>query len=97
MHAARSAHADNSGGVQVLVDIGCAARAHDQTGLLQMPPQGVPGLGDVAHVLLYAYALLDTFIMVRSHDAVANDPEMVCGPHLTSVNAAPGFAAARGS
>ena len=52
--------------LQILVDIGCAARHHDETGLLQMPPEGVPGLADVVHVLLYAYALLDAFVMVRA-------------------------------
>jgi hypothetical protein len=49
----------------VLADVACLARQHDECGMLQMPAEGVPGLADVAHVMMYGYALLDTFLMVR--------------------------------
>ena len=55
--------------VQILADVATLGREHDLYGLLQMPPEGVPGLGDVAHVLLHTYALLDLFLMVRGSSA----------------------------
>jgi hypothetical protein len=50
--------------VQVLTDVAALSRAHDSCGLLQMPLAGVPGIADVVHVLLHAYALLDAFLLV---------------------------------
>ena len=59
-HGAAAVHA-----ARVLAGIAVLAREHDSCGLLQMPPQACPGLGDVAHVMLHAYTLLDTFLVVR--------------------------------
>ena len=51
---------------QLLRDVAALSAAHDACGLLQLPPQGVPGFADVAHVLLHTYALLDHFLLVRA-------------------------------
>lgn len=61
-HGATAVHA-----ARVLAGIAVLAREHDTCGLLQMPPQGCPGLGDVVHVMAHTYALLDGFLLVRIH------------------------------
>lgn len=52
--------------VQLLTDVAVLSHEYDSSGLLQMPPEGLPGLADVVHVMLHAYALLDLFLLVRS-------------------------------
>jgi hypothetical protein len=51
--------------VQLMTDVAVLSHEHDSSSLLQMPPEGVPGLADVVHVMLHAYALLDLFLLVR--------------------------------
>lgn len=50
---------------QLLRDVAALSLRHDTCGLLQLPPEGVPGFADVLHVLLHTYALLDHFLLVR--------------------------------
>lgn len=49
---------------RLLTDVAVLSREHDTCTLLQMPPDGVPGLADVLQTLLTAYALLDKHLEV---------------------------------
>ena len=70
--------------VAALTDAALHSRAHDAYGLLQMPPSGVPGLADVVHVMLAAYALLDNFLLVRPlPSACSPRASFACGVRTT--------------
>lgn len=53
-------------GASLLADAASLSRTHDAFGLLQLPPDGVPGLADVAADLLRAAALARHCAAVRS-------------------------------
>lgn len=49
---------------RLLTDVSVLSHEHDTCTLLQMPPDGVPGLADVVQLLLTTYALLDKHLEV---------------------------------
>lgn len=51
---------------RLLTDVAVLSHQHDTCTLLQMPPDGVPGLADVVQTLITSYAFLDKHLEVRS-------------------------------
>eukprot|EP01025_Chloroclados_australasicus_P001907 TRINITY_DN10456_c0_g1_i1.p2 TRINITY_DN10456_c0_g1~~TRINITY_DN10456_c0_g1_i1.p2 ORF type:complete len:145 (-),score=11.48 TRINITY_DN10456_c0_g1_i1:215-649(-) len=49
----------------VLTEIALLSRDHDAFAVLQMPPEGTPGLKDVVQTMMDAYALLDYYLLKR--------------------------------
>lgn len=49
---------------RLLTDVSLLSHEHDTCTLLQMPPDGVPGLADVVQSLMDAYSLLDKHLEV---------------------------------
>lgn len=50
---------------QILTDIAVVSYMHDTCALLQMPPEGVPGLADIVQQLLSTFAVMDQYLEVR--------------------------------
>lgn len=56
---------------RLLTDVSLLSHEHDTCTLLQMPPDGVPGLADVVQYLITTYALLDKHLEVGAPSLAA--------------------------
>lgn len=76
---------------QILTDVAVQSYMHDTCALLQMPPEGVPGLADVVQQQLSAFAVIDQYLEVRRRPfrdtgaVAANAPRARCagGMHVS--------------
>lgn len=50
---------------QILTDVAVVSYVHDTCALLQMPPEGIPGLADIVQQLICAFAVVDQYLEVR--------------------------------
>eukprot|EP00892_Ulva_mutabilis_P011983 jgi/Ulvmu1/9157/UM005_0255.1 len=70
---------------QILTDVAIESHTHDSCALLQMPPEGVPGLADVVQQLLSAFAVMDQYLenTMRTVSGKKHRPllaQLVCAP-----------------
>lgn len=67
---------------QILTDIAVVSYMHDTCALLQMPPEGIPGLADVVQQLLCAFAVMDQYLEVRCQKHMRTSTPLCMRNHM---------------